>query len=463
MARPEMITNSDAVWITMEDSTNLMMVSALLLFDDIVDHNRLKQLIENRLLTFKRFKQKVIQPSLPLAPLFWENDKHFNVDAHVHRVALPSPGDKAELQRMVSQLISTPIDQTKPLWQVHIIENYGNGSAILTRMHHAIADGLALVMVLLSLADFAPDAPPRPPKEPKVNKENQGILSGLIKQASSTVTAVSKLSTSLLSEGMETIKNPSRALDLAQKGADGAKAASHILLQSPDSKTLFNGKLGVAKQVAWSRAIPLGDVKTIKNKLGGGVNEVLVTAVTGALRNYMMAHGEAVQGVTIRAAMPMNLRTQKEMGKLGNKYGVVFIPLPLGIEKPEERLAKVSETMAEMKNADETLVTFGIQKGIEFAPHDLQSELLKLFGARATAVISNIPGPPMPLYIAGSQIKQLMFWMPQTGRVGISLSMVSYAGQVFIGVAADLGLIPQPNEIIDAVYKEIDTLLDLSK
>ncbi|MEM7336584.1 MAG: wax ester/triacylglycerol synthase family O-acyltransferase [Chloroflexota bacterium] len=461
MARPELVANSDAVWITMEESTNLMTVSGLLLFDDIIDHERLKQTIENRLLTYKRFKQRIVEPSIPLAPLFWETDSNFNLDAHILRVGLPSPNDEATLQEMVSRLVSTPLDQTKPLWQVHIIENVGSGSAVLARMHHALADGLALVMVLLSLADFAPDAPPRPPKEEK-EKKSSSLLGNLRKQANSTIAAVSKTATSLVNEGMETVKNPSKAMEFAQKGAENARTVGQLLTESADPKTRFKGKLGVGKKVAWSRAIPLSDIKTIKNTLGGGVNEVLVTAVAGALRTHMVSKGDQMQGITIRAAMPMNIRGKSEMGKLGNSYGVAFVPLPLYLESSIDRLEEISETMARMKNSDETIVTFGIQKGIEFTHHDVQSELLKLFSARATAVMSNIPGPPMPLYIAGSQIKQLMFWMPQVGKVGISISMLSYAGQVFFGIAADDGLIPNPNELLDAVYREIDSLLALA-
>lgn len=457
--RPEMLANSDAVWISMEEPTNLMIVSGLLLFDEVVDHVRLKQVIHNRLLSFKRFRQRVMQPPVPLSPLFWEDDPHFNIDTHITRMALPSPGDEGELEQMISRLISTPLDQTKPLWQVNIIENYGEGSALLVKMHHALADGLALVMILLSLADFAPDAPPRPPKPDGEKKNNGGgVLSSLIKQASSTVTAVSKMTSNLMSEGMETVKNPSRAIDLAQKGTESARLASQLLRQPADPKTSFKGKLGVRKKVAWSNAIPLNDVKAIKNGLNSGVNEVIIAAVAGALRTYHFNHGQPVQNIPIRAAMPVNLRSSDEMGKLGNKYGVLFVPLPIQLDTAVARLAEVTSSMAQMKEADETVITFGLQKGMEYTHHDLQSELMKLFGARATAVFSNIPGPPMPLYIAGSKIKQLIFWMPQTGKTGLGISVVTYAGQLFLGVATDEGLVPFPDEIVTAFVEEIDSL-----
>lgn len=463
MSRPEFMTNADAVWIGMEESTNLMVVSGLLQFDDVVDFQRLRQIIENRLLIYNRFKQKVVQPGLPLAPLMWEADKQFDLSAHIRRVALPSPANETALQQMVGELISTPLDSTKPLWQLHLIENVGSGSAILARIHHAIADGLALVMVLLSMADFAPDAPARPAPDKDKKKGKSGIVGDLKKQLADTTTAVSKLSNKVMSEGIETLKNPSRAVEYAQKGSEGARAASRVLMQTADPKTLFKGKLGVSKKVAWSSALRLNDVKVIKNQLGGGVNEVMITAVAGGLRRYLIAKGETVDGLTIRAALPMNLRQQKEMGKLGNKFGVLFVPLPIGLARAEARLAAVSLSMTEMKNSDETIATFGIQKGIGLTPHDIQSELMKQFNAKATAVLSNIPGPPMSLYVAGSKIRHLMVWMPQIGRVSLGLTLLTYAGKVFVGVKTDSGVISDPEAIIQNIDAEFKTLLDLAQ
>jgi WS/DGAT/MGAT family acyltransferase len=272
---------------------------------------------------------------------------------------------------------------------------------------------------------------------------------------------VSKVANQALKEGLDTVKNPQKARALAQKGAEGAQAAGRVLRQSPDPKTIFKGKLSPTKKVAWSKPIPLRDIKTIKNALNSGVNEVLTTAVSGALRHYMNDHGQFTSQ-NIRAVMPMNMRSSKEMGKLGNKFGFVFVPLPIGEEEIKARLDSVTADMAALKNSDETVATFGIQKGIEFTPHDIQAQLVKQFGGRATAVMSNIPGPPMPLYMAGSKVSELMFWMPHTGDLGLGISMLSYAQQVYFGVSVDNNLVADPSEIIDGIYAEIDALLALS-
>lgn len=460
---PNLVANADAVWLGMENPNNLMMVTGLIKFDDVIDHARFRQVLSERLLTEKRFTRRVVQSGLPLTPMLWEEDKNFNLDAHLKRIALPSPGDEATLQQLVSDLASTPLDQSKPLWQVHIVENYGEGSVLITRVHHTIADGLALVMMLLTLADFSPTPAPKPnitiEEEDPNPKKRKSVLSSLIEQATSAANVMSKVANQALKEGLDTARNPEKVKSLAQKGAEGAQAAGRVLRQSPDPKTIYKGSLTPTKKVAWSKAVSLSDVKTIKNALNSGVNEVLITAVSGALRRYMNDQGQFTNGKSIRAVMPMNLRSSKEMGKLGNKFGFVFVPLPVGTDGAGERLDMVTDHMAAMKESDETVATFGIQKGLEFTPHDIQAQLVKQFGGRATAVMSNIPGPPMPLYMAGSKVNELMFWMPHTGDLGLGVSMLSYAGKVFFGVAADASIVPNPQQIIDAIYDEIENLL----
>lgn len=463
MANSTPLTSVDAAWLGMEDPTNLMMVSGIITFDKPVDFERLKQTIEARLLHFRRFRQRVIQPRLPMNMPYWEDDPNFTIDAHVHRVALPAPGDQAALQAMCSDLMSTPLDFSKPLWHVHLIENYGDGCALMARLHHCIADGMALVMVLLSMTDMSPDAPP-PKEATAVNQAadtSGGPISALFKRVSSAATAVRKMTGRAVAESFESLINPAHAVELALKGSDNALAASRLVLRSADPPTIFKGELGVAKRAAWSKPLPLRDIKAIKKVTGGTVNDVLVSALTGALRRYLVQRDQPVEGLNFRAAVPVNLRKSDEMGELGNKFGLVFLSMPVGIGDPLERLAEVRQRMTELKNSQEAVVAFGILNAIGLTPKDVQEEIVKMFGAKATAVLTNVPGPPMPLYLAGQKITGLMFWVPQSGRVSLGLSILSYAGKVFLGVATDAGLVPDPNTIIEGFYREYEGLMAL--
>lgn len=466
----EPLTNVDAAWLGMEDPTNLMMVSGILTFDEPIDMDHLRAVLNYRFLKFERFRQCVVQPKLPLASPYWETDPNFTLDSHLHRVALPAPGDQAALQAMVSDLMSTPLDFTKPLWQMHLIENFGEGCALMVRLHHCIADGIALTSVLLALTDFSADSPwPTADDSDDSGEEERlfggalgsGALNALVKQARLAAKSARKLTGKVIHEGLEAIIAPAKAVDLAIQGTDNALAFSRLVLRTPDPKTIFKGKLGVAKRATWSRPLPLKQVKTIKNVTGGTINDVLVSALAGALRRYLIGRNQPVDGLTFRAFIPVNIRSNEEMTQLGNKFSLVFLPLPVGLADPLDRLNFVREHMDNLKKSPEIPVAFSILKGIGMSPAELQEVMVTMFGSKATAVLTNVPGPPIPLYFAGRKISGLMFWVPQSGRVSLGLSILSYAGQVSLGVATDAGLVPDPQTIIDGFYAEYETLLEL--
>ncbi|RMG97265.1 MAG: wax ester/triacylglycerol synthase family O-acyltransferase [Chloroflexi bacterium] len=463
MSPVEPLSPPDAAWLRMEDPTNLMMITGILTFKKPIDFEHLKAVIKYRLLKYDRFRYRVVIPKLPLASPYWEPDPNFELKAHLHRIALPSPGDHTALQELVSDFMSTPLDYTKPLWQIHLVEGYGEGCALLVRIHHCIADGMALVQVLLSLTDLSPDSPwPQPDDEVEADTEERGgALDALFKQASNVLGAAGKLTGKLVSESLDTLVNPARMLELALQSTDTALAASRLVLRTPDPKTIFKGELGVAKRAAWTRPIPLADIKAIKNVTGGTVNDVLISAMTGALRRYMVGRGENVEGLNFRAAVPVNLRTPEEMGTLGNKFGLVFLSLPVGIEDPLERLAEVRKRMEELKKSQEAPVAFGILNAMGMSPAEIQKLMVEMFAMKATAVMTNVPGPQFPLYFAGQKIDGIMFWVPQSGHVSLGISILSYAGKVFMGVATDAGLVPDPDKIVAGFYAEYDALMDL--
>ncbi|VAW42637.1 Wax ester synthase/acyl-CoA:diacylglycerol acyltransferase, partial [hydrothermal vent metagenome] len=230
MSKTQPLTAVDAAWLRMEDPTNLMMVSGIITFKEMIDFDHLKAVVQHRLLAFDRFRMRVMSSRMPFGQSYWETDATFDLNAHVHRIALPSPGNKAALQEMSSDLMSTPLDFSKPLWQMHLIENYEGGCAIMTRLHHCIADGMALVFVLLSLTDMIPGVPP-PTGDGQMDEtadKKEGLsnaLNALVQQGAKTVGAMWQTSGKVASEGLEALINPAHAMELALKGTDTAVAA----------------------------------------------------------------------------------------------------------------------------------------------------------------------------------------------------------------------------------------------
>lgn len=449
--RFEPLAPVDQAWLRMEDPTNLMMVTGILIFDQPLDFDRLRATFEHRLLRFRRFRQRVVTVGNTAR---WEDDPNFTLSAHLRRIALPAPHDQATLQDLVSDMMSTPIDFTKSPWQYHLIENYNGGCVLLGRLHHCIADGIALIRVLLAMTDESPDAPW--PSATDSHEPEHRARSPL-----ATMNATVRSAEKLLADGFDLLGEPGKLAEVARTGAGSATALSRLVLMSPDPHTAFKGPLGVAKRAAWSQPVPLDAVKAIGRAVGGTVNDVLLAAVTGALRRYLQGRGQNVDGLDIRAAVPVNLRPPDEPLTLGNRFGLVFLSLPIGVDDPLDRLFDLKERMEAIKHSPEAIVAFGILMGLGVAPSALQDMGVSIFGSKATAVMTNVPGPREMLYMAGAPINQIMFWVPQSGRLGLGVSILSYAGNVTLGIATDSGLAPDPDEIITAFHEEFNTLLKL--
>ncbi len=457
----ETLSAVDTAWLHMEDPTNLMMVTGVLVLDGALDFARLTDLLNERLLRVPRFRQRVVESRLPLAAPRWETDPTFDLRSHLHHVALAPPGDAGALRDLVSDLMSTPLDFTKPLWQFHLVDGFGPGSVLVGRLHHSIGDGIALVKVLLSMADGTEDSPgtPAPAGEPEAAEERTG---GLFGPAADVLSRTRKATEELVREGMEALVHPERLLDLAARGASGADALAKLLLMDPDPETPLKGALGVAKRGAWSEPVPLEQVKAVGKALGGTVNDVLLTAVTGALRRYLEARGRAVEGLEFRAVVPVNLRQPGEE-ELGNRFGLVFLPLPVGLESVTERLSVLRERMDELKRSPEAVVAVGLLGAFGSVPAEIERLVVDVFGRRGTAVMTNVVGPRERISLAGVPVKELMFWVPQSGRLGLGVSILSYAGGVSMGVATDAGLVPDPERILLAFREEFASLASLEK
>jgi WS/DGAT/MGAT family acyltransferase len=449
------LTPIDTAWLHMEDPTNLMMVTGIYVFDEPIDAARLKDTLRVRMVErFPRLRHRVRQSG---ASAQWVKDPTFDLDAHFHRIALPGPCDGRALRDTVSDLMSTPLDFTKPLWQMHLIENYCGGSVVLLRLHHCIGDGIALVHVLLSSTDTAADAPwpktlPRSPHEKHVANR----ITSLVEGAQRLVESTRKTADRLAAQTVESLLHPSHVLEVAQTAFEAAGVLARMLVRPADPKTVLKGPLGVAKRAAWSRRIPVTDVKAISRRTGGTINDVLLTAVTGALRRYLLFRGDKPDGKDINAMVPVNLRPISEADELGNRFGLIYLALPIGEADPAERLRLVKKRMDAIKKTPEPFVAFQILNALGLAPAEVADLVVNMFGVKSTAVMTNVVGPRQPVWFAGRRITDMMFWVPQSGRMGLGVSLFSYDGHVVVGVATDAGLVPDPERIAAFFEEELD-------
>ncbi len=451
MSKRENFSLVDTAWLHMDDPTSMAVIVGVIMFEKPLDFPTLKQLIRERLLRVPRFVQRVREPALGIGVPQWEMDPHFDLDAHLHLIALPAPHDQNALHEIVGDLMSTPLDFSKPLWQYHLVENYEGGCALICRLHHSMGDGLALVQVLLSLADDAPEFMP-----------NDGDENGA-RPARSLLGQAFRLArrgTKLANKVRAVASDPEKLRETALFGASGTVALGKLLLIGPDEPSLFKGEVGVMKRAAWSKPLSLTDVKFVSKAFHATINDTLISAVTGALRRYLEARGKDITDMNLRAMIPVNLRAPGDLDleHLGNQFGLVFLDLPVGIREPIERMAVLKERMDYIKRTPEALVAFGILGVIGATPSALEKIINGIFGMKATAVMTNVPGPREPIYLMGNRIRGLMFWVPTPAHLGLGVSIISYAGEVMIGVGTDAGLVPDPDEIVSEFVEEFRAL-----
>lgn len=457
MTKRERISSVDTAWLRMDRPTNHMMIVGILIFEDSLDYERLRRAIESRLLRFDRFRQKVSQEAMGA---FWEEDQHFDLDHHLHRVALPGRGGKDELQKMVADLATSPLDPAKPLWQFHLVENYDHGAVLIARIHHCIADGIALVGVMLSLTDEAPDAAePFAPAPGVQADEEPNPWRTLIQPVTQATIAAINMSTTAWLKYLDLLSRPSQVLDYGRHGVGFTTELAKLLAMPADSPSRFKGKPGSIKRVAWSERLGLPEIKVVGKALGCSVNDVLLGCVTGALRRYLLDHGDNVSGVEVRALVPVNLRGDGDGDKLGNRFGLVTLLLPVGEGNPLARVFEVRRRMQELKDSYQAPLSLGILATVGMAPKLVQQQFLDMLSAKASAVMTNVPGPQKPLYLAGAKLGQIMFWVPQSGDLGMGVSILSYNDGVQFGLMTDRNLVPDPEAIVGFFQPEFNKLL----
>ena len=456
----ESMSSVDVAWLRMDRPSNLMVICGVLVMRKHVALSRLRATVASRFVRFARFRQRPVSTA---GGYQWESDEGFDLAHHVAPASLPRGAGDAELEALVSKLVSSPLDPRHPLWQFHLVSHYRGGSAVILRIHHCYADGIALIQVLLSMTDADADAESERASPPHPVSRRSDAEDDPLAQLLAPITGALKLASgagaTLIEKGAELLLDPAKAIALAEQGGALAAEIAKLVLMGEDSATRFKGQPGAAKRVAWAEPIALDDVKAVGRALGCSVNDVLLSSVAGALRAYMVRRGDHVDDVVIRALVPVNLRPPEKALQLGNKFGLVFLDLPIGIENPVARLYAVRANMQGLKGSYQPIIALGILAAMGAGPQMLQEQLLAMLAKNATAVMTNVPGPQEALYFAGARIDRLMFWVPQSGNIGMGVSIITYAGEVQFGLITDRGLCPDPERVIERFAPEFEKLL----
>lgn len=463
----EPISGVDTAWLRMDSPTNLMVVNAMLILD-CVDFQVFKREIGGRLLRYPRFSRCAVHHA---NGYYWETDPYFSLDNHIHRVALPGAADKHELQRFVANHLSQPLAHSKPLWDIYFVENYQDGAAVVIRIHHAYADGIALIALFQQISDAQPGEQcsstnvrrlPTAANEDLMNNHYPWPnYQALIDSTLHTLEVCTEVGRKVTEESAHLMHEPGLIGNYLGLGAKALAEIGRLALRPSDTRTLLKRPLGVQKRCAWSDPVPLETFKSIAGLLDCKINDVLLSCVTGALREEMLSAGDRIDGNKIHATVPVNIRPMDFTSDgnlehhLGNCFGTVFVPLPVGISNPIERIYTLKHDMNMLKQSVQPGVSYGLLYAAGMMPRQIQKPLLEMFSRKSSAVLSNVPGTRERRYIAGAAIREQMFWVPQTGEIGLGLSIISYAGQVQFGLVCDSNMLDDPARMVQRCVDQL--------
>jgi diacylglycerol O-acyltransferase len=449
------LSDVDVAWLRMDAPANRMHVHGVLVLDGDVPVERVAARLDERFAVIPRFRQKV---AVEKGRYVWTDDPAFEIARHVVEERLDAPGGDTELARAIESQLPSGFDRRHPLWEFRVLRGYrGGDTALFCRLHHAIGDGVALMAVLLAFTDSEALA--------GVAAQSNPFLELLSARSAAALAAARRAAERTMPETLRLMLAPVEAygrLGATARRAASIGAAARLLVTRNEPPTRFKGSLAIAKRVAWTEPLALDEVKRVGRALGGTLNEVLSSTMAGALRRYLGRDGAPEESLALRCATPVNLRPLEEMAALGNRFGLVFLPLPVGVADPLRRLELVRRRSAALKRSAEPLMVYSLLALAGRLPDAAQNLLIRIFGAKATAVFTNVPGPREPMRFVGHEVRDLFFWVPQSGRLGLGLSILSYRGEVRLGIASDARLVADPERIVDGFYAEWEALLALA-
>jgi len=391
-----------------------MVIGALLHFERPLHLGALRDLVRDRLIPHRRFRQHVVEASHPFGGPVWRQDVEFDLDEHVRQLEPPERPDLGALAELCEERLNHPLPSNRSPWRFELVQLATGGSALLARVHHAIADGRALVALLQQLADETLPVPmPATPLE--------------------------------------------QAPESVRRGSFFARLAGLFRLVglSGDPEGLLRRPLSGYKHAAWSAPISLASVKRLAEAGNHHVADVLLAAVAGALDRYEREHGQVPQSV--RALLPVAM-PEITGGGLGNHYASVFVRLPLELADPQARLEAIARDMSSVRTGGQSQVAAALVRLAGSVAPAIERWAVRRWSRRASLVVSSLAGPTMPLYVAGQLLKSIVIFAPAPASVGLSLTCFGYAGALRLGVLADRAVIERPEDLVTAFEDAIDEL-----
>ncbi len=458
MSHYERLSALDASFLGLEEANARWHEGAVMLFDrgplttpdGAVDVPKIARVYASALDRVERYRQRLA--TIPwLDHPVWVDDPSFDLRFHIRHVALPRPGSERQLKRVCGYLLSQPLDMTRPLWEVWVVEGLEDGRfALVTKTHHCMVDGASGMSILAALLRAEPDASCDDPQpwSPRPAPSGAELVGNELARRLTAPLALAR-----------PLRHPLQALQSARDVATGILEAAR-LGWSGASDTLFNPEqIGPHRRFDWAE-MSLADVKEVKNRLGGTVNDVVLATAAGAIGEFLRQHRTSTRELDFRALVPVSIRSEKETRTLGNRVAMMMAELPVGERDPRERLRRVAETTGRLKSSKQAL---GVGWLEDFADRIGGRFFLELSRSATRSrpfnvAVTNVPGPPMPLYLMGARLRAIYPMMPLFSNQALGVAVISYAGQVFWGFNSDWDTLPDLHDLVVGVGSDFEQL-----
>ena len=454
------LTALDSSFLHLEDNQpSHMHVASVTIFEgEAPPHDEFVDSIAGRLHLVPRYRQKLAFVPFGQGRPRWVDDPAFNISYHVRATALPPPASEEQLRTLAGRVFSQRLDRDKPLWEVWLVERLeGNRFALLSKTHHSLVDGVSGADLMTVLFDLTPEAPPpRPPEEPwqpvPVPTKTQLLAEALLERT----TEPAEIGRTI----RHAFRGPREFARGTLEAAGGLGALARGTLR-PAPASPYNGEIGSHRRFTWVR-VRLGDLKAIKNSLGGTVNDVVLATVTGALRRHLHARGVSTQDLTLRAMVPVSVRSDLEQGALGNRVAAIMAPLPVWCENPAVRLDIVSDAMRSLKSSGQAVGAEVLTRIGGFAPPTIMAQATRI-GARQRAfnlVVTNVPGPQFPLYVEGRELLDVFPMVPLSTNQRLGIALMSYNGAINFGLIGDYDTMPDLEDFAAHLAASLEELAE---
>jgi diacylglycerol O-acyltransferase / wax synthase len=457
VTHPDRLTGLDASFLAVEDAGPHMHVGSVMLLEgpspayvDVLDA------IESKLHLVPRYRQKLAFPPLGAGRPVWVDDPHFNARYHLRHTGLPAPAGVEELRRLAGRLFAQRLDRSKPLWELWLVDKVGEDHfALISKTHHALVDGVSGVDLATVIFDLEPEPPPSADAPRQWFPRPEPTPAVLLADALSELAAAPL---GLANGVREAVQHPERtAGPLAGMLSLARVAGLPGLGGAPPSP--INVPIGPHRRFAWVEG-DLKQFKEIKTALGGTVNDVVLAAVTGALRAHLMRTGTDISELELKAMVPMSIRAEAERGALGNRVTTMYAPLPVYAEDPLERFAIVHEAMAGLKESGQAVGAEVLTKLTGFAPPTVLAQAARLQGSQRffNLTVTNVPGPQFPLYMLGRRLRAIYPQVPLVKNTALGIAIMSYDGALDFGLLSDYDALPELDRLAADLEAAIDEL-----